>query len=232
MENIDILSKCDLFYHVPQDEIEDFIRTYPCRTVQYKKGEEIIVKGDLSAHLAIVLEGSIGVYSDSEYGDHTLIGIGDRHYMFGFTAHFYNNLNSIASLTAREKTTVAYFRMDPRLTANEFIGTLPVQIISNLYMILTHHIRSDFDRMYIISSSSIRQKLSRYLMHLSREAESDTFTLPFSKTELANYLGLYRTSLQRGLANLQKAGIIRYNRNEVTITDKAGLYGLINESET
>lgn len=224
------IRKSNLFLDVTDDDLACFIKQHPCRIVSYKKKDCIITREEASKCIGVVLDGSLGIYSDSFYGGHTLIGIGDRHYLFGFIAVFYNNAHSITSLYCREACRVAYFQIPPNQTAVDFIKTTPPQILSNIYAILTKHIRDDFDRMHLISSNSVSTKLTRYLLYLYSETGNHQVDLRMNRTELSNFLGVYRTSLSRELKHMEQQGIIRCRQRILRILDLQALIEIENQS--
>lgn len=214
---IEEVQKSNLFLDLTPEEISDFIRTHPCKIIDYHKNDCIITREEMSRRIGIVLDGSLGIYSDSFYGGHTLIGIGDRHYLFGFIAAFYNQSHSITSLYCRESCRVAYFQIGREETALDFIRATHPQILSNIYAMLTKHIRDDFDRMHLVSSNFVSTKLTRYLLYLHSETASWQFDLRMNRTELANFLGIYRTSLSRELTRMEQQGILSCHGRKVII---------------
>lgn len=224
------IRKSALFSNVTDEEILNFIQLHPCKLVNYKKNDCIITREELSRKIGVVLDGSLGIYSDSFYGGHTLIGIGDRHYLFGFIAAFYNNSHSITSLYCREPCRIAYFEIKDNLTAVDFIKTTSPQILSNIYAILTKHIKDDFDRMHLVSSSFVSTKLARYLLYLYAETGRSNVDLRMNRTELSNFLGIYRTSLSRELKHMEQQGIISYGQRTATILNLQALIDIENQS--
>ena len=71
-------------------------------------------------------------------------------------------------------------------------------------------------RIDLLSRRSTRDKLLGYFNLLSKE-HGKSFTLPFSITELANYLAVDRSSMSRELAILKKENFIKQERNKITL---------------
>ncbi|MDR1755263.1 MAG: Crp/Fnr family transcriptional regulator [Eubacterium sp.] len=216
---IDIISKGRLFHGMDKDEILGFTRDFPQRIIEYQHNDCIITKDESPEAIGIVLEGTLGIYTDSFYGGHTLIGIGDQDYLFGFIARFYNASKSITTLYCRKRCKVAYFKVSREMTALSFIKQVNPKVLSNIYAMLTKHIGDDFDRMHIISSSSVQVRLARYLLYLNTRTGKLKFDILFNRTELADFLGVYRTSLSRILNGLCKERIITLNKTRVEIMD-------------
>lgn len=224
------IRKSNLFLNTTDQQILDFIQMHPCRIINYHKSDCIITREEVSRRIGVVLDGSLGIYSDSFYGGHTLIGIGDRHYLFGFIAAFYNASHSITSLYCRESCRVAYFQINENQTAVDFIKTTHPQILSNIYAMLTKHIKDDFDRMHIVSSNFVSTKLTRYILYLYSETGNHQVDLRMNRTELSNFLGIYRTSLSREIKRMEQCGIISCNHRNLKILNLQALIDIENQS--
>ena len=68
---------------------------------------------------------------------------------------------------------------------------------------------------------SIEQRCCRWLLMTHNRMQSDEFLL--TQEFLAMMLGVQRTGVSTAAAALQRAGLIRYKRGNVTIIDRAGL---------
>lgn len=71
-------------------------------------------------------------------------------------------------------------------------------------------------RVDLLSRRTTRDKLLGYFEVLSKKY-GKTFTLPFSITELANYLAVDRSSMTRELSYLKKENFIKQDRNKITL---------------
>jgi len=81
---------------------------------------------------------------------------------------------------------------------------------------------------------SLEERCCRWLLTAHDNALSDSF--PLTHEFLAMMLGVHRAGVSIAAKLLQKAGLIRYRRGEMTITDRAGLvetacecYGVIRD---
>ena len=50
------------------------------------------------------------------------------------------------------------------------------------------------------------------------------FTIPFSRQELADYLGVDRSALSGELSKMQKDGLIQFRKNHFTLLEDSYLY--------
>jgi len=68
---------------------------------------------------------------------------------------------------------------------------------------------------------SLEERMCRWLLLTHDRARTDTFSL--TQEFMGQMLGVRRPSVSLAGSALQKAGLIRYTRGRVTITDRAGL---------
>jgi CRP-like cAMP-binding protein len=72
-------------------------------------------------------------------------------------------------------------------------------------------------------SHSLEQRMCRWLLMSRDRVDSDEF--PLTQEFLAQMLGVRRPSVSLAGATLQRAGLIKYSRGRITITDRHGLEG-------
>ena len=75
-------------------------------------------------------------------------------------------------------------------------------------------------RIEVLSKRTIREKLLTYFSILSSKDFSKTFTLPFTLTNLADYLSVDRSALMRELKNLTNECFISKNGNKIRLLYK------------
>ena len=75
-------------------------------------------------------------------------------------------------------------------------------------------------RIEVLSKRTIREKLLTYFSILSSKDFSKSFTLPFSLTNLADYLSVDRSAMMRELKNLASEGFISKNGNKIKLLYK------------
>ena len=91
----------------------------------------------------------------------------------------------------------------------ELEKNLPILIMNNTIKLNT--------RIELLTKKNIRDKLLTYFNLLSTRTLSKTFTLPFSLTDLADYLSVDRSAMMRELSHLKKEGFIEKKGNTFTI---------------
>ena len=75
-------------------------------------------------------------------------------------------------------------------------------------------------RIELLTKRSIRDKLLGYFSLLSTKNLSKTFSLPFSLTDLADYLSIDRSAMMREMKGLKEEGFIEKTGHKITLLYK------------
>jgi CRP/FNR family transcriptional regulator, dissimilatory nitrate respiration regulator len=82
-----------------------------------------------------------------------------------------------------------------------------VGILANKNIVLTKKIRH-------LAKRTTRDKLLSYLVEEAQKSGSKTFSIPFSRQELADYLCVERSAMSAELSKLRREGIIETTRSK------------------
>lgn len=87
----------------------------------------------------------------------------------------------------------------------------------NLHTLILNKIIDLNTRIELLTKRTIREKLLSYFTILSTRQFNKTFTLPFSLTDLADYLSVDRSAMMREIKILKDDGFIKKNDNKITL---------------
>lgn len=191
-----------------------------CERVQLKTFEknEIITTYIVNRNqVCIVLEGCADLMRYDFNGNQTIVEKFNKFDVFGEI--FYKiNTNNELFVIAKEKSKILLFNYDifeKQCKKNckiheELVIGLPNLVLSKV---------SDLNlRIELLSKKTIRDKLISYFRILSEKNFSKTFTLPFSLTDLADYLSVDRSAMMRELKSLKNEGFIKKSdKNKITL---------------
>lgn len=202
--------------------IEDFSNKLlsSCERVQLKKFEknEIITTYIINRNqVCIVLEGSADLMRYDFNGNQMVVEKFNKFDVFGEIFYQINTNNELFVL-AKEKSKILIFNYDifeKKCKKNckmheELLIGLPNLVLTKV---------SDLNlRIELLSKKTIRDKLISYFKILSEKNFSKTFTLPFSLTDLADYLSIDRSAMMRELKSLKEEGFIKKSdKNRITL---------------
>ena len=90
-------------------------------------------------------------------------------------------------------------------------------MIYNMMRILARKNLVSSRKIEIISRRSTRDKLMAYLMQEAKNAGSDSFTIPYDRQELADYLEVERSGLSAEISKLRREGVLKSDRSKFTL---------------
>lgn len=91
------------------------------------------------------------------------------------------------------------------------------KFLKNLLLILNDKIVEKNDRLQIISKKTIRDRLLEYFSVQSKKHGSSIIYLPFSYSELADYLSVDRSAMHRELKNLKEEEFIEVKGKKIIL---------------
>ena len=87
------------------------------------------------------------------------------------------------------------------------------QLVENLLRSIAEKYFSLQARIDCLIRPTLREKLLHYLASQSERAGSETFSIPFDRAALADYLNADRSALSRELSRLRAEGVLDYYKN-------------------
>jgi CRP-like cAMP-binding protein len=188
---------------------------------QYKsflKNEVLIQDGDTVNYVGIVCSGKIITAKLDYEGNASLLYMLEPPKIFGLEIASTPTQISSITVTSLEDTWVAMFpyselTIEDRLP-NEFRNKL-------MYNMLTLLANENMRRMYkieLLCHKSLRERVLIYLRFVARKKGTpSSFTIPFNRDQLAQYLNVNRSALSHELALMQQEGLISFNKNWFTL---------------
>ena len=83
-----------------------------------------------------------------------------------------------------------------------------LQLMQNLVLTISDKYFSLSRRIDLLVLKSLRAKVCAYLLSEAERAGSLTFSIPFSRIQLADYLNCDRSALSRELSQMQRDGLL------------------------
>jgi len=214
MENyIELLQKSPLFYDFDEADIKKLCSCLTAREKIAAKDTFVIRAGDEVRYVYLILSGSMYIYDEDYWGNRSIIEKMGEYTLFGEAYALASREKHLVSVAAAEDSVV--LEIDPEKLFKtctkrcECHGSL----IKNVADILSEKIIRMTEKLGFISQRTMREKILSYLSHFAVRQRSGSFDIPYSRQQLADYLCVDRSALSHELSRLQKAGVIRYNKN-------------------
>ncbi len=179
----------------------------------FDKGEYIYRHGDIGVDMGIVIVGSIRIENVDVQGTTTVLSrleVGQ-----GFAEAYaclpYEPLQVDVVTTADAEVLFLEIARLTQLCSN--MCQYHQTVLNNLLAVIAHKNVYLSQRAFHVSPKTIRGKVLAYLSSESARAHSLSFTIPFTRQELANYLGVDRSALSAELSKMQRDGLINTTRS-------------------
>lgn len=212
------LKKSPLFAHMTEADIESCLKCSGSEIVTFKKDEAIFLTQDEPKKLFILLEGSVAICRDSFSGKRNIITtINQTGELFGevflfLDKHEYDNYAIAVSPAKILQMPKDY--LYHTCGNNCKYHTL---LISNMLSILAQKAYYLNQKLNIVSSHSLRQKIAKIL--LTNAAPDGNVSMKMNRESLADFLNVARPSLSRELMKMQEDGLIKTDGKKIKIID-------------
>lgn len=213
----EILEKCPLFKGVQRDDILGILKCLEVKIKEYRKGETVFLQGDTVCFFGIVLEGSIQIIRNDYYGNRSIVTTAMPSQLFAETFAFAKASAVPLSAWACGDSTVMFINPEKIIGRCSKACSFHNRIISNLIKVMASKNLEINKKLEIISKRTTRDKLMTYLFLTSQELGTKSFTVPFNRQELADYLEVDRSGLSAEIGKLKKDGKLLCRRSEFTV---------------
>lgn len=204
----------NLFEGINKKNQEKILKAFEANTFTYKKDLTILSKIKSENIIGIVVYGYIQIIKTDYNGNVTIIEKLEENSIFG--SMFSNISNNEYQIITKEESKIIIIDYDSIIeTKNNSI--IYTKFIQNLLKIIFTKIEEKNDRIEILTEKTIRNKLLKYFQILSKKNGSKNIYLPFTFTELAEYIAVDRCAMSRELKNLKEDNIIEINNKVIKI---------------
>ena len=225
MENIlPLLRSTSLFTGIEDDALRVLLSELGAVIRSYGKGEALVQAGMPNRRVGVVLTGCIEAYRPAPGGARvpiTRMGPGG---VFGdvLGGSSLDSPVTVVAASSCEVLLVPYERLllsDGSAAHQQALQNL-VRTISDKYFLLSR-------RVDLLVLKSLRAKVCAYLLNESERAGSLTFSIPFSRVQLADYLNCDRSALSRELSLMQKDGLLDTFKSSFKLLDPDALKQMV-----
>lgn len=185
-------------------------------THYFSKGETITTYIEKRNQMCIMLNGEADLIRYDFNGNKTIIGSFSSNDIFGEIFYPANTNNELFVL-AKTNCEVIFFIYDDILNKCKRNCTFHKEFFKELHILIVQQVINLNTRIEHLTKKNIRDKLLSYFNLLSTKNLSKTFTLPYSLTDLADYLSVDRSAMMRELSHLKQEGFIQKKGKKITL---------------
>lgn len=208
-----ILRNSPFFQGMTEEEILSVLHCVSATVLHRKKDEYIFRVGDSTESMGLVLRGSVLVLQEDLWGHRNIIHrIGPGEY---FAEPFAATAGSVlnVSVVADEYTELMLLNMERFLKSCPNACAHHNRMVRNLVSVMAKRVLDLNEKLTHMAKRSTREKLLSYLSAESMRQGKLSFTIPYDRQQLADYLSVERAAMSVELGKLQKEGLLKTNRN-------------------
>ena len=218
MENfLDILRQCPLFINMSDHEIASAFDCLDMKHRVYEEGQIIFSEGDPSKYIGIVLSGSVQIERMDYYGNRSILTTIEPPQLFGEVFVCAEIPAIPVSVVASRACEILLLDMQKVVRGDRNECSLRSRLVFNLLKVVAAKNLVLNRKIEVTAKRSTREKLLAYLLLQAKQAGSNSFTIPYDRQELADYLGVERSGLSAVISSLKKEGVVWCRKNAFTL---------------
>lgn len=185
--------------------------------VEYPKDATLFYPQDRVSHVQVLLSGKVHLLYFMSSGKVDLRNSLGPLSIVGLDLICTRTQISPYQAVAAEKSTLFTFPVSLLLEP----GILPEQerlsALQQLLISLSHMNMQKEYRLAILTHNSLRERILIYLTMQATRRQTLSFSIPFSRDEMASFLSVNRSALSHELSLLRQEGVLNFHKNHFTL---------------
>ena len=207
-----VLKISPLFRDIPDEVLRRTVLPHG-RLQAFSKGQHVIAPQQQVNQVGILVTGRIHIAHIFSDGTYSLINVLVRAGAVG--ADLIGTRSQLSPYHAISAAASQVFFLPSALflRPGQLEERLRLQVLDRLLQVISdENIKKEY-RLAILSQKGLRERIMTYLTMQAAKRRTNTFTIPFSREELASYLCVNRSALSHTLSLLQQEGMITFHKN-------------------
>ena len=182
----------------------------------YSDEEIFAFDGDRKV-IGVMLDGYAAVVRYEYNGTRSILESLEPKSIFGENISFAPSGDSCIAVVSKTDCSVLFIDYEILTHPCQNACACHTQLIRNLMQLLSDKTRALSERVEVLSRRSIREKLMCFFLQLAASNNADTFELPFTMMDLADFLSVNRSAMVRELGRMKEEGLVKVEKRTVTL---------------
>lgn len=217
---LEILRNCKLFENISDESLQAMLSCLGAEVRSYTKNQYLFTEGETVSHIGIILSGTAQIVRVDFYGNRSIVAVIEPPQLFGESFACTETRSVPVNVIAEKDCEVMMINsqkmLHPCCDACEFHS----RIIFNLMKEIAAKNLLLNQKIEIISKRTTREKLMTYLLIQAKQHGKSSFTVPYDRQELADFLEVDRSGLSAEISKLRKENVIECKRNFFRLLEK------------
>ena len=218
MEVMEVLKKARLFQGISEEELVELLRSLQAETVPYHKGQFILHRGTTVRRMGMVLTGAAHLIKEDFWGNRVILAQSGPGQIFAESYACLGDEKLNISVVAAVPTEVMFLDVGRIFQVCTTACAYHTKLIENLTMVLAGRNVMLTQKVEHISQKNTREKLLSYLSGEAQRTGNASFSIPYNRQELADYLSVDRAMCTE-LGKLKKEGVLDYTKSRFELFD-------------
>lgn len=212
-----ILKNSPLFQGLSDGEILSVLPCVADKLLSVPDGQYVFRAGESISSMGLVLSGSLLIIQEDVWGHRHMIHKITAGDIFGEPYAAVPDTPLGSSVVAEKDCEILLLHVQKLLSVCSSACSHHTRLIQNLVTILAGKILVFNNKLTHLSKRSTKEKLLSYLSEESIRQGSLSFSIPFDRQQLADYLCVERAALSVVISKLQKEGVLSAEKNHFTL---------------
>lgn len=213
------LTDAEIFQDITEDEIERMLICLNARTERCAAGDTVRTYRRGASDVGILKSGALALERMEPDGGRTLLEALAPGGIFGEVLAFSGLSREGMLVVARAPSEIVFIDYAHIIKRCEKACDHHSLLVRNVLRLVADKTVHLGERIEVLSCRSIREKLLQCFGLFAARAGKNTFTLPFSYSELADYICADRSAMMRELGNMRTSGLLSTDGRRVTLLE-------------
>ena len=212
-EFLPVIRSSQLFSGIAEEELEPMLSCLEARREAFPKDAFLLRVGDTAESVGIVLSGSIIIIQEDIWGNRNILSKTGPGQTFAEVFACAPGAVLNVSVEAESAVTVMFLRVRRVLSVCPSACSHHSRIIRNLLGELAEKNLRLNEKLTHMGQRTTRAKLMSYFSAEAQRRGGYEFDIPFSRQQLADYLGVERSGLSLELGKMRDEGLLDFHKS-------------------
>lgn len=205
----------ELFLGIDNRQKAKLLKELEANTFSFKKNNYILSSVKQENIICILLAGHLQIIKTDYNGNRIIIeDLVDKAIFGTITSPL---ANTEYDILAKEDSQVIVIDFNEIINYDETKSYYYIKLLKNLLNIMADKIKKNNERIEILTHKSIRDKLLAYFKNNTKYRNNRIVYLPFTLTDLADYLAVNRSAMSRELKSLKEERLIEIKDKKIKL---------------
>ena len=215
-ELMDRLKGCSLFRDLPESVLREQILPQG-NLMEISKNTAVIQYQQKVEYFCVVISGRIQTLHSFEDGTYNIFHVLHSGGVVGVDLLWTGSRVAPSFAVAAEPSRVLRFPASLLESQGGLEEIWRLRILERVLALISQdNMRKEY-RLSILSRKGLRERILTYLSMQASKRRTATFTVPFTREEMASFLCVNRSAMCHELSLMQQEGLISFRKNEFTM---------------